>query len=98
MAAYLVANYDITNPDGFAPYPDAATPTLLAHGAEVLAADFDGEVLEGEPRKVTVVLKFPSMDVAKAWYGSEEYVKVKHLRTDNTEGTVVLVDEFQMPG
>ena len=98
MAAYLVANYEITNPDGYAPYPDAARPTLLAHGAEVLVADYDSEALEGEPRKVTVVLKFLSKDVARAWYASEEYVKVKHLRTDNAEGIGVLVDEFQMPG
>ena len=98
MAAYLIANYDITNPEGYATYPEAAIPTLLAHGAEVLVADYDSEVLEGQPRKVAVVLKFPSKDAARAWYVSEEYVKVKHLRTDNAEGVAVLADEFQMPG
>ena len=98
MPAYLIANLDITNPDGFGEYHEVVGRTLQAHGAEVLVSDQDGEVLEGQPRKLTVVLKFQSKAAAKGWYESEEYVKVKHLRTDNAEGIAALTDEFQMPG
>ena len=38
MAAYLIANYRITNPESYGAYPSAALATLAAHGAEVLAA------------------------------------------------------------
>jgi len=98
MAAYLIASYDVTDPDGFGNYPQAAMQTLSAHGAEVLVAGTDGESLEGQPRKHTVVVKFQSKDAARTWYESEEYVKVKPLRTDNSEGTLVLADELQIPG
>ena len=47
---------------------------------------------------MTVILRFPSKDAAHAWYTSEEYAKIKHLRTDNTEGIVTISDEFMMPG
>ena len=39
MAAYLIANYRITNPEAYRAYPPAVLPTLATHGAEVLAAD-----------------------------------------------------------
>ncbi len=39
MAAYIVANYRVTNSESFKAYPPAVLPTLSAHGAEVLVAD-----------------------------------------------------------
>ena len=92
MPAYLVANYTITDTDGYAAYPPAVAPTLVPFKGEVLVADFDSEVVEGEPLPVTIVVKFPSKDAAKAWYHSNEYQAVVRLRTDNTEGYVVFVD------
>jgi uncharacterized protein (DUF1330 family) len=54
--------------------------------------------LEGEPPPMTVVLELPSKEAAHAWYDSEEYQAGIHHRIDNTEGHMVLVDEFSMPG
>ncbi len=92
MSAYLVANYRITNPDGYAAYPPAVAPTLEPFGGELVIADFDSEAIEGQPSPVTIVVKFPSKEAAKAWYQSDEYQAVVNLRTDNTEGFVVFVD------
>jgi uncharacterized protein (DUF1330 family) len=97
VSAYLLASYRITNPEPYGEYPPKAVPTILEHGGEVLAADFEGDVLEGQPQPVNVVIRFPSKDAARQWYDSDEYQKIIGLRTDNTEGTMVLVDEFQMP-
>ena len=47
MAAYIVANYRVTNPESFKAYAPAVLPTLLAHGAEVLVADVESEAIEG---------------------------------------------------
>lgn len=91
MAVYLVVNYEVTNPEGFASYPEAARKTLADAGAEVVAVDMESEILEGEARPVTVILKFESRDAMKAWYDSPEYQAVKDLRTDNSEGIMVLV-------
>lgn len=97
MSAYLIFNYSITNPEGYQPYPAAAMPTLGAHGAEVLVADFGSEGVEGTPGAVTVVLRFESKDAARAWYESEEYQAIKHLRTANAIGITVLSEGFVIP-
>ena len=97
MSAYLVANYRITNPDGYSAYPPAVVPTIAAHGGEVVIADYDSEVLEGEPCGVTIVVKFASKDAARAWYNSAEYQEIISHRTDHSEGFLLFADGFK-PG
>ncbi len=97
MAAYMVANYRITDPGSYEAYPPAVVPTLIAHGAEILVADRKSETLEGEPAHVTVVVKFPSKEAARAWYDSAEYQEIIHLRTDNSEGFITLTNELVIP-
>lgn len=96
MAAYLVANFTLTNPSGYRSYVPAVLPTLEAHGAEVLVADYESEPLEGKPGSVTVVIKFESPEALSAWYRSPEYQRIVHLRTDNSEGIVVAASEFDL--
>ena len=38
MAGYLIANYSITNPDGYQAYIAAVVPTIVAHGGVILVA------------------------------------------------------------
>jgi uncharacterized protein (DUF1330 family) len=47
MSAYMVFNFTVTHPDGYAPYGRAARPTLAAHGAEVVVADYSSQSIEG---------------------------------------------------
>ena len=47
MAGYFIANYTITNPDGYQEYLAAAGPTLTAHGAERIVVDRGSDLLEG---------------------------------------------------
>ena len=72
-------------------------PTLAAHGAEILVADYGSEVVEGKPASVTIVVKFSSKEAARAWYDSPEYQAIVRVRTDNTEGFLILADGFVMP-
>ncbi len=96
MAAYLVASFKLTNPDGYKAYVPAVLPTLQTHGAEILVADYESEAKEGEPGSVTVVIKFASKEAANAWYHSPQYQEIIHLRTDNSRGIAVLADEFDL--
>ena len=98
MTAYFIASYRITDPAGYEPYVPAVIPTLHAHGCEVLVAEHASEAVEGEPGEVTVVLKFASRAAGLAWYNSPEYQAIKHLRTDHSEGTAVVVDQWVAPG
>ena len=97
MSAYYVASYRITDPAGYESYGPAVVPILQAHGCEVLAADYASQAIEGEPNAVNVILKFASKEAALAWYDSPEYQAIRHLRTDSSEGTAVLVDQWSPP-
>ncbi len=97
MAAYLVANYRITNPEGYQRYTAAVGPTLVAHEAELLVADRATEGMEGDGAPVTVVLKFASKEAAHGWYNSPEYQAIIHHRIDNSDGMLVFADGFVAP-
>lgn len=97
MSAYIIARYNVTNAEGFSAYQASVRPTFAGHDVEFIAVDPQSEALEGSPPHVTVVMKFPSKEAAKAWYNSEEYKAVKHHRTDNSEGDMVVIDGFTPP-
>jgi len=90
MPAYFVFNYRINNREAYQPYLAQVPKTLEAHGAEILVADFNSEVIEGDARHLTVVLKFASEDAARIWYQSPEYQQIISLRKDNCDGIAVL--------
>jgi uncharacterized protein (DUF1330 family) len=94
MSAYMVFSYAIDDADAYQAYPPAAMPSIGASGAEVLVADYTSETIEGEPGHVTIVLRFPDKDSARAWYDSDEYAAAKPLRTSTTSGVCVLADGF----
>lgn len=58
---------------------------FLVHGTEV-------EVLEGPFPGTVVVIAFPDVERARAWYASEAYQAILPLRTDHIPGEVILVD------
>jgi len=95
MAAYLISAYTVTgDEDAFAQYRQAGLPILQRYGAEVLVAEEDAPAREGKPAQHTVVVRFPSREAAEAFYESDAYQRVVHLRTDNSEGWLVICDEL----
>lgn len=97
MSGYVVANYDVTNPDGYKRYLETVGSTLTSHGAEILAADYDSEVREGTPGRVTIILRFESPEAARGWYESSEYQAIVHHRTNNSDGFLVICEERRRP-
>ncbi|MFF4322473.1 DUF1330 domain-containing protein [Streptomyces sp. NPDC001568] len=58
---------------------------FLVHGAEV-------EVLEGPFPGTVVMIGFPDIERARAWYASPGYQAILPLRTAHIAGEVVLVE------
>ena len=87
---YFVANYTVTDPDGYAPY----LPQVGAMLSGVDGGFGRGEVLEGEPGASTVVLEFESREHFESWYRSEAYQAILPLRLDNSEGWALLLDKW----
>jgi uncharacterized protein (DUF1330 family) len=52
---------------------------FIIHGGKV-------DVLEGSWSGDLIVIAFPDMRHAHAWYGSPAYQAIKRLRSDNAEG------------
>lgn len=93
MAAYLVARLDVHDEAGFAEYRAQVSPIIAAHGGRYLVRGGAMEVVEGAaPPARLVVVEFPDMAAARAFYGSEEYAPVLRLREGSARSEVVLVE------
>jgi uncharacterized protein (DUF1330 family) len=98
MAGYMVASYTVSgNEDEFDQYRAAGLPVLQRYGAEILVAEENAQIREGAPGQHTVVVRFPSKEAANAFYDSDEYQQILHLRTDNATGWLVMCDELSTP-
>ncbi|MDB5898037.1 MAG: hypothetical protein JWP22_206 [Ramlibacter sp.] len=86
-SAYIIANVNVTNPPQYEEYKRLSSIAMKAHGAEVCVRGGATEVLEGDwsPDRV-VLLKFPSVAQARAFYDSPEYQAAKKAR----EGIAVM--------
>ena len=93
----MVFNYSVKDPEKYRGYGPAAMPTLAPYGAEIVVADFSSDPVEGAPGHVTVVVRWPSKEAARAWYDSPEYQLARDIRTTSAEGIAVLCDGFNMP-
>jgi uncharacterized protein (DUF1330 family) len=64
-----------TDQDSRQTYVDLLGRSLDAHGGAVIAGTQDVRVLEGDwqPDGVLVLISFPTVEGAQAWYHSEEY-------------------------
>ena len=97
MAAYFVFNYRIDDREAYDPYLAEVPKVLEAHGAEILAADFESEAIEGGAQPVTVVLRFPSKEAAWAFWNSTEYSAAKQLRAGKGRFFVTVLEGMPEP-
>jgi uncharacterized protein (DUF1330 family) len=95
MPGYLIANLKVTDPEGFERYRAAVPPVIAQYGGRYLVRGGAMERLENaDGFNRVVVLEFPSLDAARAFYFSPEYAPLLKLRIETTESQVVLVDGF----
>lgn len=73
MAVYAIVQVDVTDPEAYAKYAELAGPAVEKYGGEFLARGGAVAVMEGTTRSRCVVIRFDSMDVAKAFYNGPEY-------------------------
>jgi uncharacterized protein (DUF1330 family) len=81
MPAYLIVETDITDPEQYEQYKAASPAAIAAGGGRFVVRGGEMAVLEGDwqPKRL-VVLEFPDLDAAKAFYESEEYRAAMKLR------------------
>jgi uncharacterized protein (DUF1330 family) len=94
---FWIVHIDVTNPEGYKPYMDAAPAAIGRFGGHYLVRGGKREVTEGEARSRTVVLEFPSYDAALGCYRSDGYQAAKKLRDGNAEFDLVIVEGYDGP-
>ncbi|WP_137126755.1 DUF1330 domain-containing protein [Roseomonas sp. HF4] len=93
MAAYLIANITVRNPARFEEYRAAVPAVIARFGGRYLVRGGAVEAREGEPGlNRLVILEFPDMPAARAFYDSAEYAPLLALRLASTTGSVALVE------
>jgi uncharacterized protein (DUF1330 family) len=94
MAAYVVGRLQMRDPSWIEKYR-ATVPSIVAkHGGKYLVRGGKMETLEGEAPLPTsyVILEFPSMDQAKAFYHDPAYAPFIALRQSGSDVEMVLVE------
>lgn len=95
MAAYIIARVKVNDPEEYEEYKKLTPLTLAAYGGRFLVRSPTALLLEGSGEsKRVVVLEFPDMASAKAWWDSEEYAKAKAIRQRSANADIILVDGF----
>jgi len=93
MAAYIIAEVNVTDPVRYEEYRRQVLATVQAYGGTFRVRGGRSEGLEGAPPAGRlVVLEFPTYEQAKAWYDSLEYAGPKALRQATSDGRVLLVE------
>ena len=93
MAAYVIYQGDVTDPERYEVYKLAAAESIAAAGGRYIARGGAVEALEGDPPAGrTVVLEFPDMAGAVAWYHGERYQQARRLRAGAASARMYVVD------
>lgn len=92
-SAYIIANVTVTNPEQYEEYKKWSSAAMQAHGAEVCVRGGKVEVIEGDwaPDRL-VILKFSSVDAAKAFDASPEYGKARAARQGAAVMRMIVVE------
>jgi len=98
MPAYMIARIDVTDPEQYEVYKSLAPIAIKKYGGRYLTRGGPMETLEGptETRRM-VLLEYPDMAAAKAFYDSPEYRKARDARKDAAEGQFVLLEGLDKP-
>ena len=93
MSALWIAHVNVTDPEAYGRYAQAAGPVIAAHGGVFLARASRYVQLEGNDRARNVVARFPSVEAAVACYNSPEYQAALDHARGAAERDLLVVEE-----
>lgn len=91
MKGYVIFQETVSDPEEFDRYKSMSPTSIEQFGGAFLVRGGPVELLEGEmSHERVVVIAFPSVDAARAWYHSEEYADARELRLRISQGDAFL--------
>lgn len=98
VSAYVISEVEILDERTADEYRMIAAASIAEYGGRYLARGAMADVVEGEPmtRRI-VIVEFPSMERAKAWYASPAYANALRLRTTALDRRLTFVEGMAPP-
>lgn len=93
MKAYILVDVTVTNPSRYEDYKKLTPASLEPFGGKFIVRGGTADTLEGDwkPGRI-VVLEFPSLADAKAWWSSAVYAPAKAIRQSASETKMIVVE------
>lgn len=91
MAAYIIANVDVSDPEQYKVYQQLSTHAMQTHAVKLLVRGGETLALEGDAPKRTVVIEFETAEAAQAFYDSPEYLAARQARENIAHMTMYVV-------
>ncbi len=93
MAAYLIVEVSVEDPELYARYRELVPASLEAWDGHFLVRGGASRTLEGDwdPERI-VVIRFPSVEQAQAWWSSDAYREARELRQRAATTRMIVVD------
>jgi uncharacterized protein (DUF1330 family) len=90
--AYAIAQVTINDRDGYLQYQNAGHLEIFdKFSGKIIAIDDATDVIEGDrPFHLTVLVEFPTKELARAWYDSDDYQAIIGLRHSNATSTIAI--------
>lgn len=93
MKGYAVVCVTVSDPDRYQDYAAATQATLAPHGGRFLVRGGATECVEGSwEAQRTVVIEFPTIEDARAWYHGDAYQELAKIRRGASTADFVLVE------
>jgi uncharacterized protein (DUF1330 family) len=95
MPAYVVVQVDVKDPIRYDDYKKMVPASIEKFGGRFLVRGGKTHTMEGTwaPKRF-VVVEFPSVERAKAWWASPEYAEAKALRQATSESQMIIAEGF----
>jgi uncharacterized protein (DUF1330 family) len=96
VKAFVIVQIAINDRDGYHQYEIAGHQEIFDRfSGRVVGLDEDTEIVEGSwPWTRTVLIEFPTKELARAWYESDEYQAVVGLRHGSATSNLVFVSGY----
>jgi uncharacterized protein (DUF1330 family) len=95
VPAYIVVRVDVKDPEKYKEYTLHSPRIVAQHGGRFIIRGGQTTTLEGpESSQRLVVIEFPSVEQARAFYDSPEYTAARKLREGGGDASFLLVEGY----
>lgn len=95
LKGYAIAEISVSDPEAYKPYVAAVGPIVTKFGGVYIVRGGETVTMEGAPPTGRiVVIEFPSLAAARAFYESDEYQAVLPIRLKAATSRIFFVEGF----